>query len=72
MTVGKTLASDAVEEVVVLAHTCCAVLVDTGAISLGTTIEGTTDCTSRDEEVARVAVTSQWISGALGDGPIER
>jgi len=72
MAVGNTLASDGVEEVVVLAHTCCAVLVDTGAVSLATTIEITTNCTSRGKEEAGIAVTSQWISGALGDSLIDR
>jgi uncharacterized membrane protein len=69
--VGKTLASDAVEKVVILAQTCRTVLVDTSAVSLASTIEGATDRTTRDEEVAGIAVAGQWVTGALGDGSIE-
>jgi hypothetical protein len=72
MVVRKTLSGDAVEKIVILAHTCRTALVGTGAVSLGTTIEGTTDRSTRDEEVTGVTVASQWIRGALGDGPLEQ
>jgi hypothetical protein len=72
VTVGNALASDFVKKVVVIAHICGAVFVDTGAVSLATTVEGTTDRTTREEVVIGVAVTRKWISGALGDGPLER
>jgi hypothetical protein len=65
VTVGNALASDFVKKVVVTAHIC-------GAVSLATIVEGTTDRTTREELVIGVAVTRKWISGALGDGPLER
>jgi hypothetical protein len=72
MGVRKTLASDAIEKEVVLAIACRAILIDTSAVSLCTTIEGTTYRTSSDEVIARIAGTSQWIGGALDEGPAER
>jgi hypothetical protein len=39
---------------------------------LGTTIECTIDRTICDEEVTGIEISSQWITGALEDGPLER
>jgi hypothetical protein len=50
----------------------CTVLVGTGAASLGTTFECTIDRTICDEEVTGIEISSQWITGALEDGPLER
>jgi hypothetical protein len=71
MAVSNALINDVVEKVVLLAHTCCAVLVDAGAVCLYTTIEGTTDRTTRDKVIARAASTSQWVGGTLGEGLVE-
>jgi hypothetical protein len=72
LAVGNKLANDAIEEVALLALTHCAVLVSAGVISLGATIEGATDRTSCNEEIAMIAVTCQWVGDALGEGPTEQ